>query len=125
MDTYGHLVGDQVLKHLAKRMTLSVRANDLVGRYDGEEFLVILPDCSQKQALALAERIHETIADRPFEIDELQPFVTVRIGTTNVQEVVCRGTDLIAAADDAFYQANRNGRNRVEWRPSSSAAICA
>ena len=113
-DTYGHMVGDQILKRVAQTLTFSARAYDWLGRYGGEEFLVIAPDCPPAGAATLAERLREKIAGRPFTLDALQVPVTISLGLANLQDGWGNAFELLRAADTAVYQAKQNGRNRLE-----------
>jgi len=110
-DTRGHLAGDTVLRDAARRLKLSARAYDAVGRYGGEEFLLILPGCDTRTAYVQAERVREAIAAEPF-LGPGQPVkMTASLG------VACNldypPETLIREADDALYQAKESGRNRV------------
>ena len=111
-DTYGHPTGDRVLQHVAQAITQSVRPSDLVFRYGGEEFLVLLPDVDHTTALTAAERIRSRIAHPAKEC----PDVTVSVGVARRHA----GEDheaLVARADLALYQAKSNGRDRIEVAP--------
>jgi len=112
-DTHGHLAGDAVLKEVARRVVQVVRAYDFVGRYGGEEFLIVLPDCKKDQVWQTAERIRAAIAGSPVLTAGLEIAVTVSIGAT---VSTCGTTDekeTLAAADTALYQAKNAGRNRT------------
>lgn len=112
-DRYGHLVGDDVLLSVAKKMSSEVREYDHVGRCGGEEFLVVLPNCGIEAALEVAERVRQHIADEPIVIPNARLKVTVSIGLSqwrSDQEL----PDLLRQADIALYRAKQNGRNRVE-----------
>lgn len=114
-DTYGHDVGDEVLKEVANRASRNLRTFDLVARMGGEEFLVILPDTDGDAAALVAERLRERIGDQPFKVSHpvgALP-VTVSIGFTNGGGAGDTAESLIKRADDALYQAKRAGRNRV------------
>jgi diguanylate cyclase (GGDEF)-like protein len=111
-DTYGHPTGDRVLQHVAQAITQSVRPSDLVFRFGGEEFLVLLPDVDHTTALTAAERIRSRIAHPAKEC----PDVTVSVGVARRHA----GEDheaLVARADLALYQAKSNGRDRIEVAP--------
>lgn len=111
-DTYGHGRGDEVLATAADALRSAVRASDFVGRYGGEEFLVLLPDTDLKRALEVAESIRSTVAT--LELAELDKPVTASLG---VAVMPADGTDsdaLIRNADRALYSAKQRGRNRVE-----------
>lgn len=115
-DTYGHLVGDRVLRYVAKALTDSVKGRDTVARFGGEEFTVILPNTEPKGAQVVAESIRKTIEAarlRRSKDGELLGKVTVSIGISWANP----GTSperLIELADRALYHAKRSGRNRVE-----------
>lgn len=114
-DTYGHDVGDEVLKEVANRASRNLRTFDLVARMGGEEFLVILPDTDSEAAALVAERLRERIGDQPFKVGhEVGALtVTVSIGFTIGGAPGDLAENLIKRADDALYQAKRTGRNRV------------
>jgi two-component system, cell cycle response regulator len=114
-DTYGHFAGDAVLRETGARLKNSMRAYDQVGRYGGEEFLVVLPNCEMEQAINQAERMRirlqesKILADAGIEIP-----VTASFGVT-ISDLSDRSPDLfIRVADEALYRAKANGRNRVE-----------
>ena len=113
-ETYGHPVGDRVLKHVAQNLTFSVRAGDWIGRYGGEEFLVIAPGCAPTGSLALAERVRRLVAVRPITIDGLQISITISVGVANSRDHGLDTLQLLKIADSAVYTAKRKGRNRVE-----------
>lgn len=117
-DSHGHLVGDDVLRNAAERMSGAVREYDHVGRYGGEEFLVVLPDCIAEAAREVAERVRQHIGDKPIVTAPVQVDITVSIG---VSEWRCGQEigDLLRRADFAMYRAKHNGRNRVEVVNSS------
>jgi two-component system cell cycle response regulator len=111
-DTYGHLVGDAVLKEVAGRISHAVRSYDFVGRYGGEEFLAILSNCSAEDLRLVADRTRTVVAESPVRVDSVAVSVTVSIGAA----VARNGTpevELLSTADDALYEAKRAGRNRV------------
>ncbi len=111
-DTYGHLVGDRVLERTAATMQKSIRSYDVLGRFGGEEFLVILPNADEQVAETVAERIRSAVASRPVSTGEAAVSVTVSAGTvTGIGRVPVDA--FIQAADQALYQAKRKGRNRV------------
>ena len=125
-DTYGHLAGDLVLREAAQRMRGSVRAYDAVGRYGGEEFLIVSPGCPAVGAVNLAERIRKAIGEKPMNTSEALISITISVGVATAEYVDKRATpnknlgeyteaeNLVRAADDALYRAKRWGRNRVE-----------
>jgi diguanylate cyclase (GGDEF)-like protein len=114
-DTYGHVVGDVVLRESVSRMRALLRPYDALGRYGGEEFLVVLPGCSAQDAFRLAERLRLGISQEPMVIPEGTVDVTSSLGVaTNDTATPLDATALIQAADTALYRAKAGGRNRVE-----------
>ncbi len=112
-DQHGHLVGDDVLRHVAKVISKTLRTGDVAGRYGGEEFSVFMPNTNENDAGVLAERIRAAVEAAPFKENHLNIRITVSIG---VADSVRAGYDfkgLIAAADGTLYSAKNNGRNRV------------
>jgi diguanylate cyclase (GGDEF)-like protein len=114
-DTHGHLAGDAVLRETCRRMASVVRPNDAVGRYGGEEFLIVLPGCNPASALAVAERIRNTISEIPMNTSEGVIPVTASVGVAIFGSGPWGDIEtLTAAADAALYRAKNSGRNRVE-----------
>ncbi len=118
-DTYGHAAGDAVLKECARRMASSIRHYDSIGRYGGEEFLIVFPGCDEGCILAQAERILKTISSQPIEIEGGRLQITASLGATNLVRGL-NADKLIHIADDAMYRAKHNGRNRVEYIAAES-----
>jgi two-component system cell cycle response regulator len=112
-DTYGHLVGDLALKVVARCMAENLRPHDLLVRYGGEEFAVLLPDADLEEARAIAERLRAMIADTEIRSGDISLRVTLSIGLAPAMH---EGTleNLIREADHALYRAKELGRNRVE-----------
>lgn len=114
-DRYSHLVGDQVLREVARRLLHSVRSYDFVGRYGGEEFLIVLNNCRPDSALARAEEIRKSICTRPVQTDVGPLEVTMSSGLLRSTDWGHRpAEDLIHEADSALYAAKTAGRNRVQ-----------
>jgi diguanylate cyclase (GGDEF)-like protein len=114
-DTYGHLVGDQVLREVARRLLLSVRSYDFVGRYGGEEFLTVLNNCRPDSALGRAEQIRKCICTRPVHTDAGPLEVTMSLGVLLSCDWGHRpAEELINEVDAALYAAKTEGRNRVK-----------
>jgi len=117
-DTYGHLAGDVVLKEVAQTLKKQTRRSDYVGRYGGEEFLIILPETSLEKALILAEKLRKRVAELTITAnDHVLKGITVSIGTSayeddpNVDEFISR-------SDKWLYAAKKNGRNQVQPQPN-------
>jgi two-component system cell cycle response regulator len=114
-DTYGHPAGDDVLKETAKRLLASVRSYDFVGRYGGEEFLVVLNNCNPAFALARAEEIRKAISQRPVPSSSGPVPITMSFGLLLSQEWGSRpAEELLQEADAALYAAKAAGRNCVK-----------
>nr|WP_295832059.1 PleD family two-component system response regulator [uncultured Azospirillum sp.] len=114
-DTYGHAIGDEVLREVTARASRNLRTFDLVARLGGEEFIVILPDTDGEAALIVAERLRSRIADTPFTVSagrgEIN--VTVSIGISIGGRLGDTAEGLVRRADEALYEAKRSGRNCV------------
>jgi diguanylate cyclase (GGDEF)-like protein len=118
-DTHGHPAGDAVLKDLAQRMRSTVRPYDSVGRFGGEEFLVVCPGTDAAGGAALAERLRAAVASTPVAAGGAVVEVSVSIGVAaRVFENTDELNQVISEADAALYAAKRNGRNRIEIAPA-------
>jgi diguanylate cyclase (GGDEF)-like protein len=114
-DTYGHAVGDEVLKAVAKRFRDSIRSTDLAARYGGEEFTVMMPETELQDAIAFAEKMRALIASEPVQTQAGPVPVTVSIGVAAVPYTRTHSPkELIVASDRALYRAKKNGRNQVQ-----------
>ncbi|AGF76781.1 PAS domain S-box/diguanylate cyclase (GGDEF) domain-containing protein [Desulfocapsa sulfexigens DSM 10523] len=114
-DTYGHLSGDIVLRHLAKILAVSIRKTDYVARYGGEEFIVVLPETPLTEAHELAERLCKEIRRYPIPLKDGQTIkVTASIGVACFPEHHKSWEGIIGAADSAMYAAKQAGRNQVK-----------
>lgn len=111
-DTHGHLVGDQVLRDTAVRMRTAVRDFDLLGRYGGEEFLIVLHDTSLDVARQVAERVRRRVGEYPFSVHEIGLRVTISQGIA-LSRMGDSVEMLLARADAALYAAKQAGRNCV------------
>ena len=120
-DSYGHPTGDAVLREVGRRLVESVRNYDYVGRYGGEEFLIILAECAPADLIVRAERIRNYISEKPVPTDSGPISVTISIGVAAQppagSELRKEEEELVRAADTALYSAKANGRNRVEQAP--------
>lgn len=114
-DTWGHLVGDQVLMHVARVFKSGVRSSDLLGRYGGEEFAMILRNCSPAKGLEVAEKLRKMLRDTPMTtVSGNDIAVQVSIGVASFPSSGRTATEVATAADLALYRAKSAGRNRVE-----------
>lgn len=119
-DSHGHLVGDTVLQETGRRLAAAVRSYDWVGRYGGEEFLIIVPGCDAAGLEASAERLRHAVSDQPFNSSVGQLSVTLSLGAVAAQPGKLETADceaLLHAADQALYAAKAKGRNRTENAP--------
>ncbi len=124
-DTQGHKAGDTVLRESVRRMRSVLRTYDSIGRYGGEEFLLVLPGCDEDGAIALAERIRCCLGEEPVRLCRNSLEVTASFGVTVVEG--CRGQtadSAIMVADEALYLAKERGRNRVERARGEPAGAC-
>jgi len=112
-DTYGHLAGDHVLKHLALVIKSRIRREDILSRYGGEEFAIILPEIDHENAANFAEKIRRLIEKAIFKFEETEIPVTISIGVAEYSHEQGDVSDFIKAADDRLYEAKMQGRNRV------------
>ena len=116
-DTYGHPVGDEVIKKVANVLKTTIRETDKAGRYGGEEFIVILPNTPSKEALGVAERIRKSIEKEVVPVNHngnhIDLKITVSVGVSSLGIHGNTFYDLLQAADLALYEAKRNGKNQV------------
>ncbi|MGL5858177.1 MAG: diguanylate cyclase [Angustibacter sp.] len=119
-DTFGHTVGDGVLREIARRLASCVREVDVVCRYGGEEFVVVAPETGTDGAEHLAERICAAVRDEPFIVGSDRVDVTVSVGIASLPTHGTASGDLVRAADDGLYEAKRAGRDR--WRVATPSA---
>ncbi len=114
-DTLGHPAGDDLLRQLARILKETVRDNDIVCRYGGEEFAVILPGVEKDGALILAERLRSRVEKERFPGEEVQPNgkLTISLGLATLPQDAVNKEDLIRRSDKALYAAKKSGRNRV------------
>jgi diguanylate cyclase (GGDEF)-like protein len=114
-DVHGHLVGDAVLHEVAGRLRAAVRGDDAVGRYGGEEFLVLLNGCDARFLAERAEHLRNAVSGRSFELDGAELSLTVSIGAIamNRNRGAMTAEDVLGRADAALYRAKEEGRNRI------------
>jgi diguanylate cyclase (GGDEF)-like protein len=126
-DTYGHLVGDSVLRGVTARIKSALRDFDVVGRYGGEEFLIVLKNTPRYLARQIAERVRRRVSESPLNIDGLEIPITISLGLVTMSAGDNMET-LIRCADAALYEAKRSGRNRMivfihDERDNSGAVV--
>lgn len=112
-DTNGHPAGDEVLKSIGSILTANLRQYDIIVRYGGEEFLVLLPKTSSAGTALVAEKIRSVVEEYPFPHGENQPGgkLTISLGAASFPEHACDAAELLKLADEALYRAKREGRN--------------
>ena len=111
-DTYGHQAGDEILREATARMRSALRASDSIGRYGGEEFLIVLPDTEPHIAVTVAERARASVC-APMHVDGIRMAMSVSMGIASTRATTDSPDDLIQAADAALYRAKADGRNCV------------
>jgi len=123
-DTYGHDVGDLVLKEVAGALNRSARRGEMVARIGGEEFLVLCPGSDMEAAACAAERLRRVIEELRIERDDLRIEVTISLGVAHRSASVKDSESLLKTADQALYEAKRSGRNRV-CRAREEGSACS
>jgi diguanylate cyclase (GGDEF)-like protein len=120
-DNYGHFAGDAVLCEASRRMQNAIRQYDSIGRYGGEEFLILLTGCDEEASWAQAERLRKQLTQVQMSLPESSVGVSASFGvTTALPGQPWTPEELIHKADEALYLAKRRGRNRVEFLPHGS-----
>ncbi|GAE89160.1 diguanylate cyclase with GAF sensor [Acetivibrio straminisolvens JCM 21531] len=112
-DTFGHLFGDKVLKHIANLIKKSLRSGDIIARYGGEEFVILLPRTSIKEAYDKVERLRNIISKTSIKDELVEASVTVSFGVSSYPEFSNTESELLKTADNALYEAKESGRNCV------------
>ena len=112
-DTYGHLVGDRVLKEIGNILRNYLRAKDVPARTGGEEFAIILPGVTKKEAIMVAERLRRVISRHKVKVDSTDLSVTASFGVSEITDDVEEPEDLLREADKNLYQAKRTGKDKV------------
>lgn len=119
-DTLGHVAGDAVLQESAKRLASAIRHTDVIGRYGGEEFLIVFNDMEQEQGLARCEMVRRALCDRPVLWEGRELTVTCSIGVAAAKTNENPAAALVSIADRAMYTAKMMGRNRVMGAPDAA-----
>jgi two-component system, cell cycle response regulator len=112
-DTHGHLAGDQVLQHVAHTLRVTLRETDLVGRFGGEEFLLLLPNTDQDGAEIICNRLREKIASQPISIGDRKLSITASFGVARLCKEYSNAALLLKASDQNLFRAKAMGRNCV------------
>jgi len=113
-DTYGHMAGDEVLREVSARIKKCQRETDFIGRYGGEELVIILPETDLHTSSKVAETIRKSIEKEPVEFEEEIIHITTSIGISSLRKEHDNYATLFSEADEALYNAKKLGRNRVE-----------
>ncbi len=122
-DEHGHLAGDRALRIAARRLAQALRGSELLARWGGEEFAVLVPRIGRADAIALAERLRAAMAARPFDLGAAAVELTLSVGVALTADGLRTPDELVGAADEALYAAKSAGRNAVRgWRPPDRAA---
>lgn len=128
-DTYGHLIGDDVLRETAGRLTALTREGDLVGRYGGEEFLFILHHCNSDGARTVGERVRSRFSASGFTLNTPEPIevpITLSVGgASTADNPGLNAEELMSRADEALYLAKKSGRNRLGLRLGTGLTVYA
>ncbi len=111
-DTYGHLAGDAVLRQLCQLIRPKIRREDVLCRYGGEEFAILLPEIDGENARLTAEKIRKLVEKTPFRFEETRIPVTISLGVGSLSADVKDPLELVKKADDLLYRAKTEGRNR-------------
>lgn len=112
-DTHGHPVGDEVLRSLASTLKQELRPGDLIGRYGGEEFCVLLEDTPEDTALDVAERVRKAVEERSIVVGAVEVNMSISVGLSILDDDMTNFSDMLRHSDKALYKAKENGRNTV------------
>jgi diguanylate cyclase (GGDEF)-like protein len=121
-DTLGHLAGDEVIRHVAKTAMTCLRTSDILGRYGGEEFGILLPEVSSTGALVVGERVRSSVAASPASFEGKSVAVTISVGISELRTDGSTPSNLVAEADEALYASKKGGRNRVTLRETPAVS---
>jgi diguanylate cyclase len=119
-DSYGHMVGDEAIRHLSGLIRHHVRETDICGRYGGEEFTILLSDTSLKNAYIFAERLRKEVSVAVVKYNDIDINYTISIGIAEVDESITSHEAWIECADAALYRAKETGRNKISLHPKQT-----
>ena len=119
-DTYGHLVGDEVIRHISALILEQVRETDVSGRYGGEEFTILLSDTPLKNAYVFAERLRRAVEAAVVKYNDIELKYTISLGVAEVESSIKNSEAWIECADAALYSAKESGRNKVCLHPTQN-----
>jgi diguanylate cyclase (GGDEF)-like protein len=112
-DTYGHLAGDAILRAAARRMVENIRPYDFIGRYGGEEFLIILPGLSAEEPFSRLTQLHQAMSEKLFLYEGKSFTITSSFGVTSIDAAMMTIEDMVRCADEALYRAKDSGRDCI------------
>lgn len=114
-DRYGHIVGDEALQCLVDKLIANLRASDVICRYGGEEFVIIMPDTAEAEARSVLDRVLHMVRQTPLDLPKNKRKIEITIsgGCVHFPQNGANETELLKAADTALYIANKKGRNRI------------
>lgn len=112
-DNFGHLAGDHVLRQLAASIKTRIRREDILSRYGGEEFAIVLPEIDRENAATFAEKVRQLVERSVFEFEDTRIPVTVSVGVATLTPEIEAPEDIVKIADERLYEAKNSGRNRV------------
>lgn len=113
-DTHGHAIGDRALLHLTRIIKETIRTSDVLARFGGDEFVLLLPETDSTAARALFERVHEALAMQPLDLGDRSVAITISVGIASSADASASIDALVARADRALYRAKQAGRKRTE-----------
>lgn len=119
-DTYGHLVGDEVIRHISSLIRDHVRETDISGRYGGEEFTILLADTPLKNAYIFAERLRREVEAAVVKYNDIEVKYTISLGIAEVDQSIKNYEAWIECADAALYHSKENGRNKISLHPKQN-----
>lgn len=119
-DTYGHLVGDEVIRHISALIREHVRETDISGRYGGEEFTILLADTPLKNAYIFAERLRKEVESAVVKYNDIEVNYTISLGIAEIDPSIRNYEAWIECADAALYRSKENGRNKISLHPKQN-----